>query len=391
MKGRLMAYIAKVRRTAKDGRTRTVYLARHRLPGGRVVSRSFGRETDARRWLATQEADKARGEWIDPRAGSVTFKEYAEAWRLIQVWRPSTAAAAETYLRRHVYPHLGHLPVRAIRRSHIQTMVKALTGELAPASVVQAYRWTVPVFRAAGDDKVIAENPCRDIRLPCVDKPKVVPLSTEIVSALIDGVPDRWSAVIVLGAGTGVRVSEALGLTNDRVDWMRRTVTIDRQLVGVRDGLPVFGPVKDRRNRPRTIPLPDMVVATLVDHVRRYGLGPEGLLFTNRDGEPIRRTTFSDMWRTKARPLGIPEGDGFHQLRHYYASLLIRHGESVKVVQERLGHASAVETLDTYSHLWPDEADGTRAAVDEVLGPARTTYDRTNVAGVSTGSATADR
>jgi len=58
-----------------------------------------------------------------------------------------------------------------------------------------------------------------------------------------------------------------------------------------------------------------------------------------------------------------------HALRHYYASLLIRFGGSVKTDQVRLGHASA-ETLDTYSHLWPDSDDRTRAAVDSVLGQA---------------------
>lgn len=57
----------------------------------------------------------------------------------------------------------------------------------------------------------------------------------------------------------------------------------------------------------------------------------------------------------------------FHAMRHYYASLLIRHGESVKTVQARLGHKSAAETLDTYSHLWPDSDDRTRGAVDAVL------------------------
>jgi len=45
----------------------------------------------------------------------------------------------------------------------------------------------------------------------------------------------------------------------------------------------------------------------------------------------------------------------------------IRHGESVKTVQARLGHANAAETLDTYSHLWPDSDDRTREAVDQVL------------------------
>jgi integrase len=47
-----------------------------------------------------------------------------------------------------------------------------------------------------------------------------------------------------------------------------------------------------------------------------------------------------------------------HTLRHFYACLLIRRGESVKTVQARLGHASAAETLDTYWHLWPDWTTG---------------------------------
>jgi integrase len=57
----------------------------------------------------------------------------------------------------------------------------------------------------------------------------------------------------------------------------------------------------------------------------------------------------------------------FHDLRYYYASLLIRHGESVKVVQARLGHASAGEAINTYAHLWPDSDDRTRDAVAAAL------------------------
>ncbi len=44
------------------------------------------------------------------------------------------------------------------------------------------------------------------------------------------------------------------------------------------------------------------------------------------------------------------------------------HWNPDKTVQARLGHASAAETLDTYSHLWPDSDDRTREAVDVVLG-----------------------
>ena len=56
-----------------------------------------------------------------------------------------------------------------------------------------------------------------------------------------------------------------------------------------------------------------------------------------------------------------------HRLHRVYGEGAVRHGESVKVVQARLGHASASETLDTYSHLWPDSDDHTRTAVDSVL------------------------
>ena len=89
-------------------------------------------------------------------------------------------------------------------------------------------------------------------------------------------------------------------------------------------------------------------------------------MFTSARGEPIRRSGVLAGMAPAVEAAGLPAGTSFHDLRHHYAILLIRHGECVKVVQARLGHASAAETLDTYSHLWPDSEDRTRAAVDSV-------------------------
>jgi integrase len=94
------------------------------------------------------------------------------------------------------------------------------------------------------------------------------------------------------------------------------------------------------------------------------------MIFMVDDGRPPLRTSFSVIWRPAAQEIGLPSRRAVHALRHYYASLLIRHGESVKSVQARLGHATAAETLDRYSHLWPDSEDRTREAVDSVLGAA---------------------
>ena len=117
----------------------------------------------------------------------------------------------------------------------------------------------------------------------------------------------------------------------------------------------------------RTIPLPDFVTSALAEHLAAWPAGESGLLFTMPDGRPISRNRFGDLWRAAVKTAGMRHGARFHELRHYYTSLLIRHGESVKTVQARLGHALAVETLNTYAHLWPDSEDRTRTAIDDVL------------------------
>ena len=64
---------------------------------------------------------------------------------------------------------------------------------------------------------------------------------------------------------------------------------------------------------------------------------------------------------------GLPTGFRFHDLRHYFASLLIASGADIKTVQARLRHATATTTLNIYSHLWPDADESTRAAVGAVI------------------------
>jgi integrase len=110
-----------------------------------------------------------------------------------------------------------------------------------------------------------------------------------------------------------------------------------------------------------------MAVDALKSHLRDFPVdGPEGWLFTAPQGGPIVYTHFMDhAWRPACAKAGIPKGTGPHALRHHYASLLIKHGESVKTVSERLGHTNAAMTLNIYTHLWPDSEERTRAAVDK--------------------------
>jgi integrase len=327
----------------------------------------FARKADAQRFLDGLRGDLARGVYIDPDGAKTRFVEFAEQWRAGQMHRPTTAAQAETYLRRHAYPTLGNRPIGAIRRSEIQAWVKDRSAVLAPGSVELVYRWVAGIFKAAVADRLIASSPCVGIALPKRGDTEVIPLRASEVAALADAVPPRYRALIVFAAGMGLRQGECFGLTVDRVDFLRRQVRVDRQLVSPLGGVPEFGPPKTRAGF-RTVPMPGVVATTLAEHLARYGPGAGGLVFANRSYGPMRRSAAGTMWRRAANAAGLPEWATFHDLRHFYASLLIDRGCSVKAVQRRLGHQSAMETLDTYGHLWPDSEDETRDAVDHVLG-----------------------
>jgi integrase len=335
-------------------------------PGCRERARHLDRKVDAQQWLDEQTAAVLTGQWVDPKAGKVTFAEYARAWQAAQVHRRNTALAVDSALRVHALPVFGDRPISSVRRSEIQAFVKALGERLALASVAATYQHVRAVFRAAEVDRVIASSPCQRITLPRRERQQFVLLPTDTVAAIAAEMPERLSRMVTLMAGTGLRPGEAAGLTIDRVDFLRRTLRVDRQLLQTRP--PSFGPPKTQASY-RTVPLPQVVVDTLAVHLAAFPPGERGLVFTQPDGRPLNRDKVVRAFRAAAVAVGAPAaGTRLHSLRHYYASLLIRHGESVKVVQGRLGHASASETLDTYSHLWPDSEDMTRAAVDDVLG-----------------------
>ncbi len=349
--------------------------ARWRDPDGRHRKRTFARRADAERFLTTVSADIVRGDYVDPN-DPTTLREYAEDWREAQLHRPTTRANVETHLRRHVYPAFGHRRLGTIRPSEIQRWTTGLSRTLAPATVQVIHGILAAIFKAALRDRLVTSSPCAGTRLPKKLPVEVVPLTTETVHALAAAVPERYRALVVLAAGTGMRQGECLGLTVDELDLTAATLRVARQLILLPRQEPFFGPPKTPASH-RTIPLPAVVVDALRTHLVRFPVQhPDGLVFTNELGRGIRRTAFSHhVWQPAVAAAGARRGTGFHDLRHYYASLLIRHGESVKTVQRRLGHATAAETLDTYAHLWPDSEDRTRAAIDAVLRPPRTTRE----------------
>jgi integrase len=349
------------------------YRARYRGPDGRERSRTFETRRDAERFLVSIEHAKSIGGYVDPSAGRRLFGDYARAFARSQVSRPTTAERFEIDLRVHMLPTFEHRQLASIRPSEVQAWVRALSETLAPATVEVAYKHLSAVFKAAVTDGLLAVLPCRGVKLPRKQRKLIEPLSAETVYALAEAAPNHLRAFVMIGAGAGLRPGEILGLGVEHVDTLRRLIRVERQLITVSGKPPQYAPPKTEASV-RTVPVPQFVIDEVAAHLARFP-AIDGRVFSNRSGNPWGRSGFGTSWRSLVAHTDTPSKTRAHDLRHFYASALIRHGESVKTVQARLGHASALETLNTYAHLWPDSDDRTRDAIDAALSdnsrPAR--------------------
>ena len=342
--------------------------ARYRTSDGRQRSRVFARESEAKRFLVEVEHRMFTGGYVDPRAGRVTFRTYAEEWQAMRSCRPQSAALAAQQLRDHVYPVIGDRPLGAIRLSDVQALVHRLEQSLAPSTARVVLGRVAAVLRSAVGDQVIARSPCEGVKRPTTGARVDKVLSVEQVAALADAMPAHYRAAVITGATTGLRPGELFGLTVPAVDFLRRSLVVERQLVrprGDKGGVELVESLKTERSR-RKVPLGQVTVDALAAHLAEFDPHPDlGLVFTDAAGRPIREQTFGRAWHRARHAAGVPAwAKGPHALRHHFASLLIARGSSPTVVQRRLGHASPMITMGVYGHLWPDDEENTRAAVD---------------------------
>jgi integrase len=198
------------------------------------------------------------------------------------------------------------------------------------------------------------------------------------VAAVHEATPGRYRIAVTLAAHAGLRAGEVTGLTRDRVDFLRRQLQIDRQLVSPVAATPRFGPPKSAQSI-RTVPLADHVLDEISKHIADYEIHDGGLLVVSDLEAPMARAAFGRMWRQVQADAGVHVR--FHDLRHYCASVLLSAGVPIPQVAAMLGHTPAV-LLKTYAHVIPGDDDRARAAISKAFSDAD--FSRTDPATGST-------
>ncbi|MGW6518427.1 tyrosine-type recombinase/integrase [Streptomyces sp. NPDC054962] len=374
------------------------YRARYIGPDGTEKSKSFpdGKKRLAEKWLSAIETDMTRGQYTDPKSVRITFRQYAEKWLDSKTSSPMARKEFGRRLRLHVYPVLGSRPIGTFRPEHIRELLAALDAKpgVGPSYTRNIFADVQSVLSAAVDDALLSRNPCgaRTVRRPKPDPHRVVPWLPAQVFAVRAALPERYRAMVDVGAGCGLRQGEVFGLAEDAIDADGRTLHVVRQIKHV-EGHPVFALPKGGKKR--DVPLPDSLAEALRAHMDACKPVeitlpwdvPEGpkvsarLIFTAEQGGMVWRSNFNGKeWKPALAVAGLirPEVDengkyesarehGMHALRHFYASALLDAGENIKAISEYMGHADPGLTLRVYAHLMPDGRERARRAIDSVF------------------------
>lgn len=366
--------------------------ARYVDDNGKEHVKTFRRKVDAQQWLEKEVSDQVTGTWTDPALGRVHFGAIARKWLLTKAHRkPKTVAGYESLLDTVVLPRWNDVALRDIAFDDLQVWISGLSVDgsvrfsgkgLSASRVRQAHQVVGAVLKFAVKSKHLAVNPADGIELPTLPETEQRYLTHEQLHRV--AVASGWMRTLILVLGyCGLRFGEAAALRVEHVDVEARRINVRRSVTYVRKQGLVEGPTKNHESR--SVPIPASIARLLKTEIE--GLDKDGLVFESRRGGWLTLGQARYRFTKAVAAVDGVDDVGLHDLRHSCASLAIRAGANVKVLQKLMGHKTATLTLDRYGHLFPDDLDAVADALEESAADAlRTATTLTVVEDAATGS-----
>ncbi|MFE9192019.1 tyrosine-type recombinase/integrase [Micromonospora sp. NPDC007208] len=344
--------------------------------GGRKVTIESGypNKTSAKAAIARMSTDRARGEYIDPRAGRVTLNSWIDAWwpSYAATLKATTQRTEDSRVRNHIRALLGDLPLDEVDTLTIQQFVSQLAAggpgrrPISPKTIRNVHAILHKLLDAAVAQRLIRVNPAGSTGLPKVRRQEMRFLTTPEIGRLLAATPEHWAPLVMLLVATGLRYGEATALRVSRVDVLAGRLEVLEAMHDGIGGVPILTDPKTERSR-RTVTFPPTVghalAPLLVDRDRN------AFLFTDLDGvRPVTRNFRQRVWPRILADAGLGRLR-LHDLRHTHVAHLISAGVPLTAVSRRMGHASISVTSDVYGHLLSEVDEGIMTTVVGMLPP----------------------
>lgn len=295
-----------------------------------------------------------------------TVAQWLEEWLSVHCDRlkPLTVSTYRTKIENWILPYLGAVPIAALTPLTVQryyaTVRAKSTGEpLSAKSLASLHGLLHKAFRQATVSGLLPTNPFDDVELPRVQRPDLHPLMDDDVRRFLEALKgDRLEPLFTLILFSGLRISEAIALRWADVDLDAGLIAVHRQIQKNPEGGYLFSETT-KSGRPRTVTIPASICTVLKRHRAqqaelRLSTGPlwedTGLVFTDESGSFLKHSTLRHRFKKIVTQLDLSQVR-IHDLRHSYAIAALQAGDSVRVIQEQLGHASPVTTMSTYMEI----------------------------------------
>ncbi|WP_433828539.1 tyrosine-type recombinase/integrase [Actinoplanes sp. CA-015351] len=362
-------------------------------PDKRQRQKAFRLKADADDFRAKKEREIATGTYLEAKHGAETVAALFERWATTRGVENSSVRQYRSMLNQAIRAFFRAKTVGALKPADVQAWILWMrdTKAYAPQTLQTRFGYLSSAMQWAVDNEELGRNPARRAKLPGkranvrrkVKGKIVVPTLAEI-EALISVFDPRYTAMVWVMVGCGLRIAEAMGLCVDQIDFERGLLHVNRQVTedgktasGKNAGLQLkmYTKHRDLDDPGRTVPLPRIVAKALRACIKRFGIvtwqsseGPVQLLFPNHSRKGLLYQYYfrNKVWRPALAASQVPF-DRTHALRHFFASSLLADGVPITDVAEWLGHASPEITHDYYGHLMPDAPDRGRAAMNNAM------------------------
>jgi integrase len=309
-------------------------------------------KADALATLAAIEADLRRGAWIDPRAGKMTLRVYAEEWLDQRNDLAFRTKELYTYLlESHVIPSLGNATLIGLAPSKIRSWHSNLARE-HPSTAAKAYRLLSAILRTAVTDGFLISSPCK-VAGGGVERPAERPVATVgEVAALEAAMPEHLRLIVLLATWCQLRRAELLGLRRKDIDLANGSLRVEQSRTITMHGKSLVKEPKTDAGR-RTIAVPEFLVERIRDHLSRFtGPDADALVFMGITGVPLTGNVLQVAWQRARTVVGRPDLR-LHDLRHTGLTLAAATGATTVELMHRAGHSSSIAAM-RYQHATKD-------------------------------------
>lgn len=312
------------------------------------------------------------GQYIEP--SELTLKEFLLKWLedyCESNLAPSTFESYEMIIKTHLIPVLGNIKVENLEPMHVKRYQThklksgrkdGKEGGLSKRTVQYHHRVLSKALKHAVRWKVMDNNPCNYIDAPSPDKPEIHSLSQEQIDKLLN-IAENWVYdLIYIAVFTGMRRGEILALRWKDIDFKEKVIQVKQSVTKPTGKDLIFRQPKNKSSI-RPINVDDGVIKILKRKRReqkenklraesKYNNEYDNLVFRGAFGKPILPRRATRRFNLTAKKAELSDFR-LHDLRHTHATLMLKAGVHPKIVQERLGHSTISQTLDTYSHVIP--------------------------------------